>query len=236
MRRNELFEFKQFNIQQSHTAMKVGTDSDLLGTLSQGGEHTLDIGTGTGVLSLMLAQRYPNATIHAIEIDENACVDAQYNIDNSPFRQRITLQHIAFQDYIVKHNTPTYDSIVCNPPYFDQSLENDDLGRRRARHSSSLPFTILAKGVSTLLKKNGTFSVCIPPEVLNKFCDECLFYGLNLDTLYRIKTKPEKDAKRFVAIFRNCYVDNITTHNFCLRNSDNTRSSWYIELMQPFHL
>ena len=236
MRRKELFEFKQFAIRQTHAAMKVGTDSDLLGTLSEGGRRILDVGTGTGVLSLMLAQRYPEATIHAIEIDENAVIDAAENFAQSPFADRITLQHIAFQDYLLQPHEQCYDSVVCNPPYFDKSLENDDEGRRRARHTSSLPFRVLIKGTYDLLEDGGVFSVCIPGEVLNEFCAECLIVGFSVQDLYRIRTLPEKAPKRFVVVHRKGYVATPTIHDHCMRHSDNSRSEWYLNLMRDFHL
>ena len=175
------FEYKKFSIQQDHAAMKVGTDADLLGTLSAGGNNILDIGTGTGVLSLMLAQRYPDAHITAIEIDENAILDAEVNFKNSSFGNRITLFHQSFQDYYATKKSAEelacFDSVVCNPPYFDKSLECDNISKTRARHTSSLPFAILIHGAYELLQDGGVFSVCIPGEVLNDFLSECLIQG-----------------------------------------------------------
>ncbi|MBQ1633708.1 MAG: methyltransferase, partial [Bacteroidaceae bacterium] len=118
------FRFQQFTIHQSHAAMKVGTDSDLLGALSVGGERILDIGTGTGVLALMMAQRCPEARITAVEIDGDAVIDARRNFQESPFADRITLLHTSFQQYLEDfagtsaQEAPAFDSVVCNPPYF----------------------------------------------------------------------------------------------------------------------
>ena len=115
------FRYKQFIIQQDYAAMKVGTDADLLGTLSVGGRKILDIGTGTGVLSLMLAQRYPESEITAIEIDDQAIRDAEVNFRNSPMGQRITLHHQLFQDFYASKKAGgelgLFDSVVCNPPF-----------------------------------------------------------------------------------------------------------------------
>ena len=97
---DEIFEFQQFTIHQGHAAMKVGTDSDLLGALAQGGDRVLDVGTGTGVLSLMAAQRYPQAHITAVEIDDLAVLDASRNFSESRFADRIELVHASFQDYL----------------------------------------------------------------------------------------------------------------------------------------
>ncbi len=233
-----IFKYQQFNIVQEHAAMKVGTDSDLLGTLSAGGRNILDIGTGTGVLSLMLAQRFPDARITAIEIDDNAVKDAQVNFASSCFAERLTLHHISFQQYLAQqkenHDGLLFDSIVCNPPYFDKSLEPDNEGRMRARHTSSLPFPVLVQGAYNLLEEGGVFSVCIPPGVLASFNAECVFAGFALRDIYRIKSVPEKEAKRYVLVHVKGKVDTPQTHTFCMRNADRTRSDWYKELMKDF--
>lgn len=240
MRRKGLFQYKQFSIDQQHAAMKVGTDSDLLGTLSAGGIRILDIGTGTGVLSLMLAQRCPEARITAIEIDENAIIDARTNISASPFADRIKLHHISFQDYLATNPEliahPIYDSVVCNPPYFDKSLECDDLSRTRARHSSSLPFDVLIGGAYSLLCENGVFSVCIPPEVLDDFTSQCIIRGFWLQDIYKVKSVPEGEAKRYVLVHKKGSVAETREHVSCMRNEDRSRSEWYKELMRDFHL
>lgn len=256
MGNKNIFRYKQFDIVQEHAAMKVGTDSDLLGTLAAGGHNILDIGTGTGIISLMMAQRFPKATIEAIDIDDNAILDATINFQNSPFRDRLSLKHISFQDYLkefqvssfkfqdsdnaLEHETlnlkQQYDCVVCNPPYFDKSRECDNLSKTRARHTSSLPFSVLIGGAYKLLKDGGVFSVCIPAEVLEDFSAECIFKGFYLQDLYKIKSIPEKGPKRFVLVHRkgNPIAPNVQT--FCMRNSDKSRSEWYSQLMKEFHL
>lgn len=228
--------------------MKVGTDSDLLGTLGAGGKRILDVGTGTGVLSLMYAQRYPEAHITAIEIDDNAVIDAKANFENSKFADRIELHHTSFQDFVAAYNNaacvaaeeacvaPKYDSVICNPPYFDKSLECPDLGRSRARHSSSLPFDVLAQGAYSLLEDGGLFSVCIPPEVLESFSAECLFAGFSLRSSYEVKSLPHKPPKRYVLVHQKGIVSTPERHTFCMRNADHSRSEWYTQLMSDFLL
>lgn len=233
------FEYKKFSIQQDHAAMKVGTDADLLGTLSAGGNNILDIGTGTGVLSLMLAQRCPDARITAIEIDENAILDAEINFKNSVFADRINLFHQSFQDYFASKKAAgelaCFDSVVCNPPYFDKSLECDNLSKTRARHTSSLPFAVLINGAYELLQDGGVFSVCIPGEVLNDFLSECLIQGFRLQDIYKVKTVPRKEPKRFVLVHKKGWVTTPQEHVYCMLNSDGTRSEWYLNLMRDFH-
>ena len=227
------FRFKQFSIRQDRAAMKVGTDSDLLGALAAGGEHILDIGTGTGVLALMMAQRFPEAHVTAIDIDEGAVSDARDNFANSPFASRLTLHHTSLQDYIA--TSPLYDSIVCNPPYFDKSLEAPDRSRTRARHTSSLPFRELIEGAYTLLHEDGTFSVILPPEVLPAFSAECLITGFRLSHCYRIKTVPHKSPKRYVLIYKKGQTET-TEETFCIRNADLSYSEWHDNLMKDFLL
>lgn len=231
----DIFVYQQFTIRQTHAAMKVGTDSDLLGTLSEGGNRILDVGTGTGVLSLMLAQRYPKSRITAIEIDENAVLDARENFVNSKFSDRITLQHISFQDYLTQCDKDNiFDSVVCNPPYFDKSLECPDTGRTRARHSSSLPFEVLIRGAYQLLQEDGVFSVCITPEVLDIFMKECQSVGFQLKDLYRIQTLPHKNPKRFVLVNKKGKVSELHEQVFCMRNADGSRSDWYLAQLSDF--
>lgn len=236
--------------------MKVGTDSDLLGTLGAGGRRILDIGTGTGVLSLMMAQRYPEAHITAVEIDDQAVIDARRNFAESPFAARIVLHHASFQDFLAGQmaggltaeghdkegqtadgqtsDVHRFDSVICNPPYFDKSLECPDLGRSRARHSSSLPFDTLARGAYALLDDGGVFSVCIPPEVLESFSAECQFAGFSLKTCYQIKSLPHKPPKRYVLVHQKGVVTTPQTFTYCMRDADHSRSQWYRELMKDF--
>lgn len=235
MRQKDFFQFRQFTIDQRHAAMKVGTDSDLLGALALGGEKILDIGTGTGVISLMMAQRFPEATIEAIEIDENAFVDASANFSHSIFADRIAVRHISFQEY-AREDSPTllFDAIVCNPPYFDRSLECDDSHRTKARHTSSLPFSELTEGVARLLRDGGVFSVCIPLEVRGIFIEECERRGLRLLVEHRIRTAPEKEAKRFVLSFRKGGDEAPRVYDHSMLNEDRSRSEWYYDLLHEF--
>lgn len=217
--------------------MKVGTDSDLLGTMAATGTRILDIGTGTGVLSLIMAQRCPDARITAVEIDESAIKDAAANFAASPFADRIQLIHSSIQDFADAQPQGGFDCVICNPPYFDKSLECDDLGRNRARHTSSLSFEELARCAWHVLGEGGVFSVCIPPEVYNTFCGQCSIQGFFLQDVFWIKTTPRRAAKRLVLIHRKGGAP--TTYKeqeFCMLNPDGSRSEWYKQLMADFLL
>lgn len=244
MRRKDLFEFKQFTIHQGNAGMKVGTDSDLLGALAAGGNHILDIGTGTGVLSLLMAQRFPEAEIHAVEIDDDAIKDASLNFSESKFADRITLHHMSFQDFVEQHRvgedgyipSEDFDCIICNPPYFHKSMECPDNRRLRARHTSSLPFEVLIGGAYELLSDGGVFSVCLPPEVYAVFCEECIKQGFSLQDLYCIKSIPDQPVKRYVLVHRKGAVKEVRRYEACMRNADKTVSDWYKETLRDYLL
>lgn len=241
---NDYFKFKQFTIHQTRAAMKVGTDAALLGTLAEGGSRILDIGAGTGIISLMMAQRFPQASVTAVEIDHDAYLDACDNVEASPFADRIKVLQTSFQDYCHDIQTDNgggdsglYDCIVSNPPYFDESLENPDEGRTKARHTSSLSFHDLIGGAYRLLNDGGVFSVCIPPEVLKKFSAEALITGFSLRVVYGIKSVPRKpNPKRYVLVYQKGQHCVPQEHFFCMQNPDGSRSEWYKELMQDFYL
>ena len=229
-----MFHFKQFSIRQDYAAMKVGTDSDLLGALAEGGTRILDIGTGTGVLALMMAQRFPDAHITAIDIDADAIMDASYNFSHSPFADRLTLHHCSLKDF-VNVNVGTFNAILCNPPYFDNSLEAPDKHRAIARHTSSLPFSQLIESTYHLLEAGGRFSVILPPEVLPNFSAEALITGFSLKHCLKIKTVPGKTPKRYVLIYKKGYTES-TEEEYCLRNADGTFSDWHNQLLRDFLL
>ena len=233
MARKNIFHLKQFSIDQTHAGMKVGTDSDLLGTMAHGGSRILDIGTGTGILTLMMAQRFPKALLTAIEIDENAVIDATANFSNSPWSDRITLHHIALQDYTPQH---TFDAIVCNPPYFDKSLECPSIQRLRARHTSSLPFSTLVEKSYRMLEPQGLFSVCLPPEVLDDFCQLCSKQGFCLVENNIILSLPDNPPKRYILVFQKTDSNpyGTKTNTYCMRNPDHTYSQWYKVQLKDF--
>lgn len=238
MGKKDLFRFQQFDIHQANAGMKVGTDSDLLGALAAGGSRVLDIGTGTGVLSLMMAQRFPDAKVTAVEIDDDAVKDASMNFAESKFADRITLHHMSFQEFCEKNRTESisapFDCIICNPPYFHQSMECPDERRLRARHTSSLPFEVLVDGAYELLSDGGVFTVCIPPEVYSLFCEECLKHGFSLQDLYCIKSIPDQPVKRYVLVHKKGSPVEMSRYEYCMRDADRNVSDWYKDLMKDF--
>ena len=148
------FIFKQFKIQQDNTAMKVGTDGVLLGAWadSENATNILDIGTGTGLIALMLAQRNLKANITAIEIDEQASLQASENFNNSPWEIRLSIKNLKLQDFVVEEK---FDLIVSNPPFFNNTFQANSSERNIARQTETLSFNELLKNTASLLSENG---------------------------------------------------------------------------------
>lgn len=245
---HQQFQFKQFLVKQDRCAMKVGTDGVLLGAWAEGGQRVLDIGTGTGLIALMMAQRFPEAVIDAIDIDLDAVEQARENVFASPFADRITVVNCALQDYVPAHlhtvfpveddvrQMGVYDAIVCNPPFFVDSLKNPDKKRAIARHTDSLPFRLLMKRVASLLTADGICSLVLPVEVKYVVEDEALIYGLSKVKEVYIKTKLNKLAKRCLVAFSHTRTTGCQTENVCLMDCDNGRSEWYQNLTKEFYL
>jgi len=163
------FKFKEFTIHQDKTAMKVGTDAVLLGAWCNVDcfpNAILDIGSGTGVIALMLAQRSDAQTIDAVEIDENAHEQTIENFEKSDWADRLFCYHSPFQDFAIEmaEEEEKYDLIVSNPPFYTDHFETDDIARNKARFTSSLSFADLLNGVEKILSKNGEFSVILPKK------------------------------------------------------------------------
>lgn len=166
--RGKGFTFKQFHIDHSRCAMKVGTDGTLLGawaTMPANG-RILDIGTGTGLIAIMAAQRSSEAKITAIDIDEDCVLQAQDNIAASPWPDRIEVIHSALQEFDASEK---FDVIISNPPYFIDSQLSPDAARCTARHTTTLPFNELVTGVRRLLADGGHFSLILPPTEMERF-------------------------------------------------------------------
>lgn len=182
--------------------MKVGTDAVILGAWVDPADakNILDIGTGTGVLALMLAQK-SKAKIEAIEIDKDSCDQASDNVRFSKWPDRINIQHISFQDFSTL-SEGKFDLIVTNPPYFIASLKNKEESRALARHSDLLPFSTLISGVKKLLHPKGRFYLILPSKEADIFRDLAEQNGLHLSKLLRIKTRVDKpEEKRHVMKF-----------------------------------
>jgi tRNA1Val (adenine37-N6)-methyltransferase len=193
---NDSFEFKKFKIRQDKCAMRVSTDAVLLGAWvsPNGTRNILDIGTGTGVIALMLAQK-SSAIITAIDIDKESTEQARLNVAESIFAEQIDVQHFSFQE-LVKNSEKKFDLIVTNPPYFIDSLKNSSDTRSIARHTDTLSFDDLISGVKKLLHEKGKFCLILPKNEALLFREKAEGMGLYLSKLLRIRTRMEKDTEK----------------------------------------
>ena len=192
-----MFQFKQFTVEQELCAMKVGTDGVLLGAWANGGQRILDAGTGTGVIAMMLAQRYPGARVTAIDIDEGAVRQAQQNVTKSPFAAQVTV----LQETLQEHQGE-YDAIVSNPPFFIDALAAPDEQRNMARHTATLTYAELMQAAYRLLIDEGELSAVVPFDYRQRMEDEAIFVGFFPSRVCAVKTTERKPAKRYLLAFR----------------------------------
>ena len=229
-----MFAFKKFVIHQDHCAMKVGTDGVLLGSWANGGKRILDIGTGTGLIALMMAQRYTDATIDAVEIDHDAALQAYENVSNTEFANRIKIVETAIQHYSTQDK---YNAIVSNPPFFIDSLLTPNAQRSTARHACALRYCELFATVKALLDTDGEFSAIIPPDCLQAFIAEAYKAGLAMSRQCAVRTTPRKQPKRHLVAFHHAdYKCEREMEEVCLQDIDGSRSEWYAQLTADFYI
>ncbi len=227
------FRFKQFEIFQDRCAMKVGTDGVLVGAWARGGSRILDIGSGTGLISLMMAQRYQDARVVGIDMDEDACRQACENVASSPFADRVEIVHSRLQDFLPEEK---FDAIVSNPPFFVDSLKNPDNKRSMARHADTLPFRELWQGIKRLLLDDGVFSVVLPVDVEEQFIAEGCMSGFYLVGRCAIKTVERKSPKRVLLSFERHRRNEMENVVETMMDADGNRSEWYAKLTDKFYL
>ena len=236
------FRFKQFEIDQDRCAMKVGTDGVLLGAWAQGGRRILDIGSGTGLISLMMAQRFPEAEVVGIDMDADACGQARENVMASPFRDRVEIECCRLQDFGEASEAAealetaeglkaagVFDAIVSNPPFFVDGLKNPDSKRTMARHTDSA-------GVKRLLSDDGIFSAIVPVEVVEQFVAESCILGFYLIRKCGVKTVERKQPKRFMLSFAKHRISPYEEHVETMMDSQGNRSEWYRKITEEFYL
>lgn len=229
-----MFRFKQFTIHQDACAMKVGTDGVLLGVLTDvtAATHLLDIGTGTGLVALMLAQRNPTMSMDAIEIDSSAAKQAAENVAKSPW-PHIRVHCTALQTY---HCPPSYNLIVSNPPYFVNSLKTPIAARTTARHTDSLSFNELVEGVDRLLSPSGKFWVILPADEQTNFCQLAQEKGLYPYRLIHVHPRAEKPAKRIVMGFGRIQTIAQEEHLVIEKEQRHQYTDAFAQLTAPFYL
>ena len=234
--RGDSFTFKQFVVRQERCAMKVGTDGTLLGAwaeLAKADGRVLDIGTGTGLMALMMAQRYPKARVTAIDIDEMAVSQARENVARSPFADRIEVRQA---DVNAFEPTEMFDSIVCNPPFFNHALVCPDNQRTQARHTTSLSYQQLMSAAWRLLNEEGLFSVIIPNDFFRQLESEAHLAGFFLTRVFGVRTIEGKPIKRYLIELRKNPHTEMIKKDVLIDDAPNVRSEWYRELTKDFYI
>lgn len=235
---NPFFKFKQFTVWHDRCAMKVGTDGVLLGAWAGQGNpaEVLDIGTGSGLIALMLAQRFSGANITAIDCDADAVKQARENFRNSPWTGRLRPVHTSLQEFCRAEGKCRFDLIVSNPPFYDSSLANPDRHRNTARHTEALSHEELLLLSAGLLSDSGVLSLIIPSESEKSILRLADRSRLHLQKLTRIHPLQKKAAKRTMASFTKADTGNPEISTLVLQNPDGSRSEEYSELTSGFYL
>lgn len=234
LRQQRPFHFKQFAIRQDRCAMKVGTDGLLLGASVdlRGARTALDIGTGSGLIALMMAQRNQHLHITGVEVDHEAAEQALENFERSPWGQRIELVKSALQDYLPN---ACFDLIVSNPPFFFEGVQSPDSRRHLARHSDHLPITALLDFAISYLNPQGSLWLILPALAAEKMKDETESRPLYVHHIISIRPYPEKSIERVILSFG--MQPRVTEHKeILLKNAVNGDwSDEYIALTKAFH-
>ena len=242
------FKFKQFEVRHDKCGMKVGTDGVLLGAWavpspSAGDLRVLDVGTGSGLIALMLAQRFESASVTAIDIDQAAVEQARDNVAASPFSSRIEVVQCDFwsfscseqEDFSCPTQEQGYDLVVSNPPFYVEDTFCPDSRKNTAKHASSLPFRQLINGAAWVMGKGSTLSVIVPYSVANDFIGLAALSELYLQRRCDVRSNIRKSFKRSLLSFSSV-VGTTEQTELTLRDADNQYTEAYRSLTREFYL
>lgn len=231
------FNFKQFTVNQDRCAMKIGTDGILLGawvSLANHPESILDIGSGSGVIALQMAQRSEASTIDAVEIDENAFEQCIENFENSPWGDRLFCYHASLQEF-ASEIEDSYDLIVSNPPFYSEDYKTKDLARDQARFNDALPFEHLLVSVVHLLSENGLFAVILPKKEEVAFISLAEELGLFPHRICRVKGTSASEEKRSLLEF-SFQKKTVLQTTLVMETERHVYTEDYLKLVRDFYL
>jgi len=233
-----MFQFKQFAVQQDRCAMKIGTDAVLLGAWCPINNHPfsiLDIGAGTGILSLMLAQRSIAAQIDAIEIDDEAYEQCVENFESSPWGDRLFCFHAGLDEFL-EEPEDEYDLIISNPPFYSENYKTDSAQRDLARFQEAMPFEDLIEAARLLLSENGIFAIIIPFKEEEKIIELCAEVELYPIKITRVKGTPTTEVKRSLLAFKRYELSVLTADELIIETARHQYTEDYTALTKDFYL
>jgi tRNA1Val (adenine37-N6)-methyltransferase len=229
------FRFRQFSVDDTQSTLRVGTDAMLLGSWAIPGNAAkiLDIGTGCGVLSLMIAQK-SEGMIEAIDIDQSSIIEARANFAHSPWPSRIAAIHISLQEF-ASHAQADYGFIITNPPYFTKSLKSPSARINQTRHDESLSLNELARIASLLLAHDGCFALILPAEAAARFQIACAYNGLFPSSMLFVYPKPSSPAKRVLMEFSKNKIENPLSAELTILDASGKYTQEYLTLTGCYH-
>ena len=233
-----MFSFKQFSVSQQKSAMKIGTDAVLLGAwcpIDNNPKSILDIGAGTGILSLMLAQRTNAKQIDAIEIEENAYEECVENFENALWSDRLFCFHAGLDEF-VDDPEDEYDLIISNPPFYSEDFKTQNLTRDLARFQDALPFDELVEAADLLLSENGIFAVVIPHKEEEHFIELCAEVELFPIKITRVKGSYTTPIIRSLLAFKRFELSILTANELVVEINRHEYTDDYINLTKDFYL
>lgn len=237
---NTYFQFKQFTVYQDKAAMKVSTDACIQGAIAaqywqknQPGE-ILDIGSGTGLLSLMLAQELPHAKIMAMDIEEQAFLQTKENFSQSPWQERLTALHCALQSFPPEKN---FEAIICNPPFFHKHLNSTASNRNIARHDEGLSKETLARHISSLLSATGSCCLLYPASEWQAWTTAAAANNLCPEHIIQVQPYPDKAPNRVIGFFSKRETTVPTSNTITIyTGAGKAYTPGFMELMQQYYL
>lgn len=229
-----IFSFKKFQVNQAGCAMKINTDGVLLGAIvvQEKPQQILDIGTGTGVIAMMLAQRFPQGKVDAVEIDASAASAANANCSAAPFNGRINVYHTSIEQYQTANR---YDLIVSNPPFFVNDLKSGDKRKELARHADEDFFILLLRKAADLLRPEGSIWLILPVKQAEKLVVDAVLFRLFPATVIHIYSDESKAEFRHIVCLRFTHATILHQH-FYIYEAEGIYTAAYKEMLKDFFL